>query len=48
MDNSEVKRQYQKPEIEVIELDRNPALLAASGGGPKGYSGSEDDLYDAG
>ncbi len=48
MENQEVtKRQYEKPEIEVIELDAEPQLLAASGG-PKQYNGSPDHFFDAG
>ena len=40
MENSEVKkRPYIKPEIEVIELDQTPQLLAQSGPYGRDYSG---------
>lgn len=31
MENTEIKRPYEKPEIQVIELDSTPQLLAQSG-----------------
>ena len=40
------KKAYEKPEIEVIELDQTPQLLAASG--PKQYNGTPGQFYDAG
>ena len=45
MENTEFKnRQYQKPEIEVVELAQTPTLLAASG--PNQYSGSNGNPVD--
>ncbi len=31
MENTEIKRPYEKPEIQVIELESTPQLLALSG-----------------
>lgn len=31
MENIEVKHPYEKPEIQVIELDNQPVLLSSSG-----------------
>ena len=40
MENQEVtKRPYEKPEIEVIDLDQAPQLLAASGPYVPDYDG---------
>ena len=40
------KKAYEKPQIEVIDLDATPQLLAASG--PKQYDGTPGQFYDAG
>ena len=38
--NLEVKKPYEKPVVEVIELDEMPKLLAQSGGDDRRYSPS--------